>query len=776
MRLLLTLFCVCIAAAGTASAAAATKHERPKAGSRHAGAAICGECHKPELEEWRGSHHDLAMQVADASTVLGDFGDATFVQFGVSSRFFKRGDRFFVRTEGADGQLADFEIRYTFGATPLQQYLIEFPDGRLQALGIAWDSHPEEQGGQRWFHLYPDEKIGHDDPLHWTGPNQNWNFMCAECHSTALKKDFRPEEDRYQTTWAEIDVACEACHGPGAEHVVWAEAKAKAEKEGTPFEGDVGMGLAVRLGKPAAVKWVIDPKTGTAIPKRSWDQALEIETCARCHSRRAVIAEDYVHGRPLMDTHRPALLEERLYHLDGQIKDEVYVYGSFVQSRMYHVWVSCSHCHEPHSLALRAQGNALCGRCHLPERFDDPAHHFHKPDSTGSVCVECHMPATPYMVVDPRRDHSIRIPRPDLSVKLGTSDACSGCHDDHPPEWSAEAVARWYGPERRREAHFGETLWAARSGRADAETALATLADDTTQPGIARATALSLLSGRLSFDSLPTVERSLHDDDAMVRLAALRLLEALPPEDRLPRAVRLLQDPVRAVRIEAARVLVSTPAETLGASQRAAFESALLEYRAAQRANAERPESQLNLALLYLDRGEVKRAEEAYRSALKIDGTFVPAYVNLADLYRLQGRDTEGEAVLREAVAIAPENAALHHSLGLLWIRQKRLSEAVESLERATRLAPDAPRYSYVYALALQSTDRSDQAMAELARAHDLHPAYLDIVVALATLHRDRGEVEPALTYARKWQQLAPRDPRAMQLMAELERRGRRPK
>jgi len=773
MRFSLTFLCVYIAAAGTLSAAATARHERPTTESHHVGAAICGECHKPELEEWRGSHHDLAMQVADASTVLGDFGDATFLQFGVSSRFFKRGDRFFVHTEGADGELADFEIQYTFGVTPLQQYLIEFPDGRLQALGIAWDSRPKEQGGQRWFHLYPEEKIDHDDPLHWTGPNQNWNFMCAECHSTALKKNFHPEEDRYQTTWAEIDVGCEACHGPGTEHVVWAEARAKAEKEGTPFEGDGGMGLAVRLGKPAEVKWVIDPKTGTAIPKRSWEQALEVETCARCHSRRAVISEDYVHGRPLMDTHRPAFLEERLYHLDGQIKDEVYVYGSFLQSRMYRVWVTCSHCHEPHSLTLRAQGNALCGRCHLPERFDAATHHFHKPGSTGSVCVECHMPETTYMVVDPRRDHSIRIPRPDLSVKLGISDACSACHADHPPEWSADAVVRWYGPDRRREAHFGETLWAARSGHADSEAALAGLADDTTQPGIARATALSLLSGRLSLDSLPSVERALYDEDAMVRLTALRLLEALPPEDRLPRAVRLLQDPVRAVRIEAARVLVSVPLETLTAGQRAAFDAALGEYYVAQRANAERPESQLNLALLHLERGEVKRAEDAYRSALKIDRTFVPAYVNLADLYRVQGRDTEGEKVLREAIAIAPENAALHHALGLLWIRQKRLSEAVDSLERAARLAPDAPRYSYVYALALQATDRSDQAMAELARAHDRHPDSLNIVVALATLHRDRGEIEPALVYARKWQRLASRDPRAMQLVEELERRLR---
>ena len=183
--------------------ASLTGDDRGRAGAGRGDAATfvgqqtCTACHQQQVELWQGSHHDLAMQVADDSTVLGDFDDTTFTHFGVTSTFSRRGDRFVARTEGPDGELHDYEIAYSFGVEPLQQYLVEFPGGRYQPLSIAWDTRPSEQGGQRWFHLYPDEPIAPDDPLHWTGLNQNWNFMCAECHSTDLQKNYRVEDDTY---------------------------------------------------------------------------------------------------------------------------------------------------------------------------------------------------------------------------------------------------------------------------------------------------------------------------------------------------------------------------------------------------------------------------------------------------------------------------------------------------------------------------------------------------------------------------------------------------
>src|SRR5205823_4298903 len=220
-----SLFAVLLFAAAQATPAAPTEPGQAVV-KEYVGAAACGACHAREYEAWSRSHHRHAMQVADAKSVLGNFRDAKFVYAGTTSLFSTRDGRYYVRTDGPDGKLAEFEIKYTFGVAPLQQYLIELPGGKLQALGIAWDSRPKANGGQRWFHLYPDQNLRAGDPLHWTGINQNWNFMCAECHSTRLRKNFDAATGRFTTTWAEIDVACEACHGPGAEHAARAKAKA----------------------------------------------------------------------------------------------------------------------------------------------------------------------------------------------------------------------------------------------------------------------------------------------------------------------------------------------------------------------------------------------------------------------------------------------------------------------------------------------------------------------------------------------------------------------
>ncbi|MFQ5985724.1 MAG: multiheme c-type cytochrome, partial [Alphaproteobacteria bacterium] len=483
------------------------------------GRQACAACHPREVELWRGSDHDLAMQAVDEKTVLGDFDNATFTYFGVTSTFFKRDGKFFVRTDGPDGELHEYEIAYTLGASPLQQYLVPFRGGRYQALSIAWDTRRREQGGQRWFHLYPDEKIDHADLLHWTRPNQNWNFMCAECHSTNLKKNYRLDGNRYETTWSEIDVSCEACHGPGSRHVAWA----KVARRGDQAEKGKTRGLLVVLKDRGT--WVPDPEKGTARRASPPGPRREVEACARCHSRRVVIRADYVHGRPLLDTHRLALLREGLYHADGQLQEETYVYGSFLQSRMYRAGVTCSDCHEPHSLALRATGNAVCTQCHQAAKFDTPSHHFHRPGSPGAACVECHMPVRTYMVVDPRRDHSLRIPRPDLSVRLGTPDPCTACHRDRAPGWAAETVARWSGSKRRSGPHFGDALHLGRSGHPGAEAALRELATNPEAPAIVRASAVSLLRRYPTPAALGVIRRALGDRDPLVRAAAVRALE-----------------------------------------------------------------------------------------------------------------------------------------------------------------------------------------------------------------------------------------------------------
>jgi tetratricopeptide (TPR) repeat protein len=731
------------------------------------GHAVCGECHPEQNRRWRGSHHDLAMQVTSEKTVLGRFANATFTHRGVTSTFFRRDGKYLVRTDGPDGRLHEYEIAYTFGVTPLQQYLVAFPGGRYQALGVAWDSRPREAGGQRWFHLYPGERLAAGAPLHWTGVDQTWNYQCAECHSTGLRKGYREDGDRYETTWSELNVACEACHGPGSAHVAWARA---GGMERPRSAADAARGLLVRLHDRDDRAWTMDPGKGTVTRTAPVESRAEVETCARCHARRGVLHDRYVHGRPLLDTHRPALLEAGLYHADGQIRDEVYEYGSFLQSRMYRAGVTCSDCHDPHSLRPRAEGNALCTRCHRPQRFDTAAHHFHRPGGAGARCVECHMPARLYMVIDPRRDHSLRVPRPDLSVKLGMPEPCTGCHRDRTTRWAADTVARWYG-RRERPPHYGEVLQAARAGQPAAREALQRLAEDASQPGIVRATAVSLLPRYPGPASLAVLERAARDPDPLVRAATASALESLEPAVRLALASPLLQDQVRGVRIEAGRALAAVAADQLTPEQRAARDRALDEYRYSLAVNADRPEGRLGQGVLHAHLGRLDAAEQAYRKAIRIDPTFGPAYVNLADLLRVRGRDGDGVALLREALTVVPGDAAVHHALGLALARQQRLPAALAALERAAELRPEEARYGYVLGVGLNSAGQPDRALTVLARAHERHPGDREILLALATISRDRGRLDAARRYAEKLVQATPDDAAARSLLADLEAR-----
>ncbi|MFB3098281.1 MAG: ammonia-forming cytochrome c nitrite reductase subunit c552, partial [Dehalococcoidia bacterium] len=557
-------------------------------------------------------------------------------------------------------------MAYTFGIEPLQQYLIAFPGGRYQVLSLCWDTRPSQAGGQRWFHLYPDEKVQYDDILHWTGISQNWNHMCAECHSTQLKKSYLEEEDRYESTWSEIDVSCEACHGPASKHVAWAQAPQGQETSETQEE----KGLVVQLKEESDVSWVFEGDSGMARRSQPRRSNLQLETCARCHSRRGTLHENYQHGRPLMDTHRPALLEEFLYYADGQIRDEVYVYGSFLQSKMYEQGVTCSDCHDPHSLEVYGSEDGVCLTCHLSEKFETSSHHFHRTNSLGASCVECHMPANTYMVVDRRRDHSFRIPRPDLSLKLAVPNACTGCHTDRSSQWAAEVVTEWYGPKRSDQPHFGEALYAGRNSLAAGEKALAQLADNPSMPGIARATALSLLPGySLGPASRQAIQNAMKSSDPLLRASGLMAAEALEPPARLPLAFPLLSDPIRVVRLQAARVLASVPSGLWTSRQLSLRDQVLTEYRQAQQVNADRPEAHLNLGVLHHQLGELEEAEHAYQRALQLVPSSVPVHINLADLYREQNRDREGETLLRQALVISPDDGDVYHSLGLLLVR-----------------------------------------------------------------------------------------------------------
>jgi tetratricopeptide (TPR) repeat protein len=745
-------------------------HAQPTSAPTFVGSETCAGCHQAEAGLWRASQHKHAMDHATEKTVLGNFNDASFDYYGVHSRFFRKDGKFFVETDGPDGKLATFEVKYTFGVDPLQQYLIEFPDGRIQALSIAWDSRPKEKGGQRWFHLYPNENIRHDDVLHWTKLNQNWNFMCSECHSTGIRKNYDAKKDSYATKWSEISVGCEACHGQGSNHIAWA----RSQQNWLPFNRskDPTKGLLAVFNERKGVVWSHDPRSG--IVRRNLPPDVlhtEVETCGRCHARRSEISEDWVPGQWLQQTHainNP--LASDVYWAGGQIRNvaEPYNYVPFKQSRMFAAGVTSSDCHDPHSGKLRAAGSSVCLQCHASQTYANTKHSHHEQAGGGPDCISCHMPTRTYMVIDPRHDHSMRIPRPDLSARLGTPNACNYCHKDKSSQWAAAAVTRWFGPKRKGFQTYAEAFHAARADQAGAEELLAHVASNGNAPDVARASALIELAPFATPQRIAVALDGLANQDPMMRIAGIDMLANAPAMQMWQLVAPLLSDPVRGVRIRAADLLAAVPTDRQPQNDRKAFDNAAAELVAALRLNADRPEDRSSLANFYAKRGRTTEAEAEYKAALRLSPQYGPAAVNLADLYRRLGRDKDGEDTLRKAIAATPEDASLHYSLGLALTRMKKPAEAIDELRRAYELDANGARYSYVYAVALHSAGQSDKAVAILKLNLVNHPNDRSTLSALITYSRGGGDIGGALTYANRLAQLEPSNSRLKTLVEML--------
>ncbi len=729
------------------------------------GSEVCADCHQGEAELWRGSHHAHAMLEADSESVLAPFDGETFSKDGVTTTFFQRDGKYVVNTDGPDGELQDFEIDYTFGVTPLQQYLIALPGGRYQALGIAWDSRPEAEGGQRWFHLYPDMKLSAGDPIHWTGIDQNWNYQCAWCHSTNLEKNYDPETDLFSTTWSEINVGCEACHGPGKDHLLWLET---AEDDRPPMSQ--GAGFALRFDEREDVFW--EPgDAGTALRSTPRTTMKEINLCAGCHARRGQFSDDPHHAAEFLSAFRPSLLSPGLYYSDGQQLDEVYKYGSFLQSKMHAEGVTCSDCHEPHSGKLLLEGNALCGQCHEPEVFDTAEHHHHTPETEGAQCASCHMPTTNYMIVDARHDHSLRIPRPDLTISTGAPNACNHCHETQNAQWAVDRLVEWFGEPARGHQDFAELFHASDRGAPGSREALIAWLDAAEKPPIVTASALARIAANPTPEAVRLAREKLSDSDPIVRSAAIPTVGRADTMTALNTLSPLLDDESMLVRMDAARAMVGEPEAMMSEATREKFESALAEYIDGQLFNAERPEANANLALLNMEQGNLAEAERYYETALKRDPTFAPAAIGLVELYRARGDEQAAESLLREMLEANADSADLAHALGLVLVRQRNIPEAMSWLRRAAERAVDNPRYAYVYAVALHDSGNAQGAIAQLTRALQRHPYDQAILEALISYELQAGNLRSALARLETLDRLQPNDPQIQQLIMQLRQR-----
>jgi len=776
---------------------------------RYVGRQACIQCHQQEDELWKGSHHDLAMDLATPETVLADFDDASLEYHGLQTRMFRRDGKYFVHTEGPDGKLADFEVKYVFGVDPLQQYMVEFdrrPDqpadevGRLQVLRECWDTQR-----QRWFYLPPpdvNEKLSPDDELHWTGPAQRWNTMCADCHSTNLRRDFDVATRTYHTKFSEIDVSCEACHGPASTHV--------------------------ELANAWSLFW--DRKVGYGLPKlKGPDARPQIETCAPCHSRRRVITSDVRPGAPYHQGHAHELLNELTYYADGQIRDEVYEYGSFLQSKMYHKNIRCSDCHNPHSAKLKHQGNQVCTSCHAHSagKYDGPAHTHHQPGSSGSSCVECHMPETTYMEVDPRRDHSLRIPRPGLSVALGTPNACTRCHlqvdqvaqklpadrrqglelyskwlerrsTDAPlraelervDRWAQDKARVWWGEKMDDSKHYAHVLHAARVNARKAQAQLIKLASQRDTPAIVQATALQHLAGLDSRESLDAARRALSSGEPQIRAAALGRYEtelmaiqsatSADPQQLesicrpLVRDLQpLLDDKIRLVRTEAARQMVRVPdpvlRQILLGGEYDRLEQVLAEYIDGLNANNDRAGSHLTLALLHESRGDRRAAEKSYRTAIALEPGITGPRTNLAALLDAYAESLSQRRQAAQSSGDAKSVADLSASIEQVLAEVRRLrADELPLLERDARLSPGSNVVQYRYAMALYLAGDEARAEATLLAAEKIDQRSENVLYALALLYQKQRKWDEAERRARALLELQPGHAAYEQLLREL--------
>lgn len=672
----------------------------PATSFSYIGSEKCQSCHQKEFELFKMSDHYHAMDSALPATVKADFNNSRFIYYGDTAFFYMKNGRYCVNTSDTSGTKKEYLVSYTFGWNPLQQYLVRFDDGRLQVLPFCWDTREKEKGGQHWFHLYDKEKITPGDELFWMGINQNWNYLCADCHTTNFKKNFNPGSNIFQSSWDESRVSCESCHGPASAHIQWTV----KQNNNFPFKGFV-INLASK-----SMNWKMDVAKQTKIPEAVIKNDTLIETCARCHARATRFSDQYMHGRSLLQTHIPTTIDPENYYIDGQIKEEDYEYGSFLQSKMYAAGVTCTNCHEPHSMKVKVIGNNLCSSCHAPSKYDGPQHSFHKISGTGNQCVNCHMPVTTYMVIDNRLDHSIRIPRLDQSLRTGTPNACNKCHTDKTVQWATSNFTKWYSEKLSKEKTYAELLYNISRFVQESEPSLYELLLSKNYPAIIKATAMEQYSYFTTSRVSSLIFQELKSNDPYMRINSLKALGNYPPETVLAYAAPLLHDQVAGVRMEAL-VALAAYNEKLSAGDSTQFNKVLNEYIKVQEQLSDRPEGFFNRAIILNYTGNSNGAKQLYLTCITRFPDFFQSYANLIDLYRQQNRDEEAKKIIDMGMMKHPDNPFLHYALGMWHFRKKDNVNGIAELKKAATMGPDNPQVVYGYAIGLFSKGEAPKAI-----------------------------------------------------------------
>jgi tetratricopeptide (TPR) repeat protein len=692
----------------------------------------CQECHSSEFKTWQGSHHDKAMQEVADSTILGDFNDTKFTSQGVTSHFFKKDNNFYVNTEGRDGKYHDYKIEYVFGIKPLQQYIVKFPDGHYQCLRTAWDTEKK-----KWFDLYPDFKVVHSEWLHWSRGGLNWNTMCSDCHSTNVRRNYDLETHSYDTEYAIINVSCEACHGPGKDHVE----------------------LVNKQGKDYKVSNDLKMTVGT-------DSKKLVDQCARCHMRREHITSSFNFEGTMLDHYFPQLIQQNMYHPDGQILDEVYVYGSFLQSKMYHNGVTCTDCHNPHSLELKFEGNNLCAQCHVPETYDTPSHHFHEKNTESSLCINCHMTGKHYMGNDFRRDHSFRIPRPDLSLKYGSPNACTQCHKDKDDTWAWENFQKQHGePDSK---HFSDLLAPGITYAENGLESLLELAQDTIYPEIARASAVKNLTNYLDPSIINKMISFLDDDSPLVRGAAIDVLGNMESNEHLNYYLPLLNDEKRTIRVRAFFAIASLDEIQIPVEYKDVYKKVKKEFEVSLNMSSDFVGGRVKKANYYLKKGNLEAAIKGYESALAIDNINNIARTNLANLYYRNGDFDKAEKAFKTIIEQEPDFGQTYYSYALLLAEKNRYPEAIEQMKLAINLMPENVRTYYNISLLYDKVNDLKNAEKYVVLGLKKAPQNESLLYMLAYVYSKDNQFQKALNISKTLVELYPNNSNYMTFYNQL--------
>lgn len=660
----------------------------------------CLSCHEKQYNQWQQSDHAKAMAVADEKSVLGNFNQTTIKHFSQQATFYIKNEQYWVEYKQAD-KSDHYQINYVFGYFPLQQYLIATEHGKYQVLPFSWDSRPESEGGQKWFANYADEDIKPNDRLHWLQPLQNWNGMCADCHSDGLKRNYNLQKNSFKTHWDNINVGCQSCHGQMTiAHTQIKNSNAKHQKNSSYDKEKTPTKLNAQ--------WLIKAGNATATWQGEKRNNNFMDTCFACHALRSPLTDGIKASDKFLDQFSPSFLQPNLYHADGQIKEEVYVYGSFLQSKMYAAGVNCVDCHNAHTMAVKINDNGLCLQCHSSEVFAQKTHHGHDTSSQGSQCVNCHMPENTYMGVDDRRDHSFKIPRPHLSNNLKTPNACTQCHNNKSNQWAAENIEQWHGKAKPLTTSE-KSYHALQQYTAITLTEHFNLINDETLPVIKRATAITLLANSTTQLTNQQIEPWVKHKEPLIRLAIARVAALVPVNERYELYHLLLDDPYKAVRVEIANHLIMIP--QLNKTQ---LKKAFDELTISHEVNAWRGEGRLNQSRINLPLGQIKQAIATLKKAIEIDPYFPVSYINLVDIYRQQGNLKEETATFKAAMKAIPEDDLLLYSYGMHNIRIKKLNTAINSFAKALKIQPNNSQYAYIYLLALDSNKQTKLALAKL--------------------------------------------------------------